>query len=294
MERTPGAVAVAWEGGELTYRQLDERADRLARRLRRLGVGPDALVGVCLERGPGLVVALLAALKAGGAYLPLDPDHPRDRLAGLLAGAGVAAVLTDRGLAGRLPPHPAPRLYLDGAGAAEEGDAGEAAAGPPGTATADNLAYVIYTSGSTGAPKGALNTHRGICNRLLWMQDALRLGGRRPGAAEDAAQLRRVGLGVLLAAAGRGPAGAGPARRPARQRLPCRADRGGGHHHRAFRAVDAGRLPGGAGAGPVPGPAAAWCAAARPCRRPWRPGCGSGCRGRHCTTCTGRRRRRWT
>ena len=177
VERTPGAVALAWEGGELTYRQLDDRANRLAGQLRHLGVGPDALVGVCLERGPALVVALLATLKAGGAYVPLDPDHPRDRLAGLLADAGVAAVLTDPGLAGRLPPHSAPQLYLDADGAAEAAAGGDTrgAVGHSGRPAADNLAYVIYTSGSTGAPKGALNTHRGICNRLLWMQDALQL-----------------------------------------------------------------------------------------------------------------------
>src|SRR5262249_37093454 len=144
---------------------------------RHLGVGPDALVGVCLERGPALVVALLATLKAGGAYVPLDPDHPRDRLTGLLADAGVAAVLTDLGLAGRLPPHSAPRLYLAADGAAEAAAGGDTrgAAGHPGRPAADNLAYVIYPSGSTGAPKGALNPHRGICNRLLWMQDALQL-----------------------------------------------------------------------------------------------------------------------
>jgi len=165
---TPDAVAVSSAGESLSYRRLDHLANALAWRLRALGVGPEARVGIAAERSLQVVVGLLAILKAGGAYVPLDPAYPRERLAWLLADSRVSVLLTAEGLAETLPAHGARVLLLDGAAG------GDAAAGerpPAGGAGPDNLAYVIYTSGSTGKPKGAMNTHRGIVNRLLWMQE---------------------------------------------------------------------------------------------------------------------------
>ncbi|WP_342781545.1 amino acid adenylation domain-containing protein [Amycolatopsis rhizosphaerae] len=167
---TPDAVAVAFDGRQLTYRALHERATRLAHTLRGAGVGPETRVGVCLERGPGLVTALLAVLLAGGAYVPLDPDYPRDRLAFMLADSRVPVLLTESAVRERLPEAGADVVRIDVGGyhtAADER--------PLPVAAPDQLVYVIYTSGSTGRPKGAMNTHRGIVNRLRWMQDTYRL-----------------------------------------------------------------------------------------------------------------------
>jgi amino acid adenylation domain-containing protein len=187
VERTPDAPALLFEGGQLTYAELNRRANRLARRLRGLGVGPEVLVGVLMERSAELVIALYAILKAGGAYVPLDPEYPSERLAFMLEDTGAPVVLTQGHLAGRVPACAARVLALDGEpGAAScdadadlgcDADAGlgcdaDADADLEGGADAGNLAYVIYTSGSTGRPKGVLNAHRGICNRLFWMQDA--------------------------------------------------------------------------------------------------------------------------
>ncbi|HEY0783848.1 MAG TPA: AMP-binding protein, partial [Thermoanaerobaculia bacterium] len=173
--RTPLAVAVELAGETLRYGALDAGADRLAARLRRLGVGPEVLVGICGERSLGLVVGLLAVLKAGGAYVPLDPDHPDDRLAFVLADSGVRVVLVAEPLRARLEA----LLGTGGAGdvriVALDGAAespGGRVAPVLGGAHPDGAAYAIYTSGSTGRPKGAVNTHRAIVNRLLWMQDA--------------------------------------------------------------------------------------------------------------------------
>ena len=167
--RTPAAVAVVFAGEELTYRELDRRAGSLAWRLRALGVRPESLVGIAARRSLELVVGLLAILKAGGAYVPFDPDYPEERLAYMLEDSGVAVLLTQEELAGRLAAL-APRvrqIAVDGAG--PEGSGGE----PPAAGVRpDNAAYAIYTSGSTGRPKGAVNTHRAIVNRLLWMQQA--------------------------------------------------------------------------------------------------------------------------
>ncbi|HSF39081.1 MAG TPA: condensation domain-containing protein, partial [Thermoanaerobaculia bacterium] len=147
-------------------RELVSAARRLALRLRELGVGPEVPVGVCAERSPEMVVALLAVLEAGGAYLPLDPDYPADRLAFMLADSAVPVVLAQERLLDRLPEHGARVVPLDGA-ASPGPEAGPIASG----VRPENLAYVIYTSGSTGRPKGTMNTHRGIVNRLLWMQE---------------------------------------------------------------------------------------------------------------------------
>ena len=167
--RSPNAIAITAEDGHLTYAELNRRANRLARELQRLGVGPEALVGVCMERGLELPVALLAVLKAGGAYVPLDPGYPPERLAFMLADSGVGVLLTQERLRGRLPAFPGHILPLD---ATWPGWQTGAATDLPGHTEAAQLAYVIYTSGSTGQPKGAMNTHGGIGNRLAWMQEA--------------------------------------------------------------------------------------------------------------------------
>ncbi|HVR07420.1 MAG TPA: amino acid adenylation domain-containing protein, partial [Thermoanaerobaculia bacterium] len=177
--RTPEAPAVRCaavgggpEGGSgLTYRQLDEASNRLAHWLRAHGVAAESVVGVLLERSLEMMVALLGVLKAGGAYLPLDPSYPAERLRFFVADAAPALVLSASGLAARVPA--GPRLALLDA---DWPEIAAASAAPPAPAAGpDNLAYVIYTSGSTGRPKGAMNSHRGIVNRILWMQAAYRL-----------------------------------------------------------------------------------------------------------------------
>ncbi|HSF38969.1 MAG TPA: non-ribosomal peptide synthase/polyketide synthase [Thermoanaerobaculia bacterium] len=167
--RAPGAVAVASAGEVLTYAELDRRAERLAQRLARLGVGPEILVGICAGRSPALLVALLAVLKAGGAYVPLDPTHPPERLGHILEDSGARVLLTERALLGGLPPHPATAVLLD----EEEGEAPRV---PLRRALPENLAYVIYTSGSTGRPKGVAVRHRGVANYLATL-------AARPGLA---------------------------------------------------------------------------------------------------------------
>jgi len=178
--RSPGAVALVVEetGERLTYRRLNARANRVARRLREVGVGPETVVAICVERSAAMVVGLLAILKAGGAYLPLDPNDPADRLRFMLQDAGAPVLLAPPGLASRWGEreHGARVLWLD-ASASERCAPGRRRSGRNlrNLARPDNLAYVIYTSGSTGAPKGTMNTHRGIVNRLLWMQEQYRL-----------------------------------------------------------------------------------------------------------------------
>ncbi|MEU7694840.1 non-ribosomal peptide synthetase/MFS transporter [Microbispora hainanensis] len=169
--RTPEAVAVTFAGRSWTYRQLDERANRIAHRLTGLGVRPGGLVAVCAERSLDLVAALLGVLKTGAAYVPLDPGYPADRLAFMLADSGAPVVLTQQDLAERLATGGAVILPLD-LDAVWDGlpATPPEARGEPGTA-----AYMIYTSGSTGRPKGVPNSHRGIVNRLDWMQKRFRL-----------------------------------------------------------------------------------------------------------------------
>jgi amino acid adenylation domain-containing protein len=174
VRRTPESIAVCFEDQCLTYTELDAVTNRTARRLQRLGVGPETLVGIYMERSVEMVIAILAVLKAGGAYLPLDPAYPRERLASMLDESKAAVLLTQSLLATELPGRSAHVIYVDtcGASVAEESDE------PPlCEVSGENLAYVIYTSGSTGKPKGVMNTHEGILNRLLWMQDAFPLSG---------------------------------------------------------------------------------------------------------------------
>jgi amino acid adenylation domain-containing protein len=170
--RTPDAVAAVFGDQALTYAELDARSNRFARHLRRLGVGPETRVGICLERGLEMVVAMLGTLKPGGAYVPLDPGYPAERLAFMLADSAVAALVTSDALAAALPPSPAAVVRVDGdaeAIAAESPEPVESGAGPR------SLAYVIYTSGSTGTPKGVAVEHRGVV-RLVRGADYVDLG----------------------------------------------------------------------------------------------------------------------
>jgi amino acid adenylation domain-containing protein len=153
----------------LSYRALDQRANAIARQLRRAGVGPDVLVGLCLERSFELVAAIFGILKAGGAFVPLDPSYPADRLAFMLADARAPVVLTHTRLLDRLPVHAGRMICLDREASALAADAGDDS---PGAATASSLAYVIYTSGSTGRPKGVMIEHRALVNYIAWMRGA--------------------------------------------------------------------------------------------------------------------------
>ncbi|XXX82580.1 amino acid adenylation domain-containing protein [Sorangium sp. So ce134] len=176
--RTPAAVAVDDGARRLPYAELNARANQLAHALRRQGVGPDVPVGLCLERSVEMVIGLLAVLKAGGCYVPLDPDQPKVRLREMIADSAPRVVLVDavgdRTLA-----------EVEGIGARcvalsmqAWGFSREPCDAPPAEGHERDLAYVIYTSGSTGTPKGVMNEHRGVVNRLLWMQQAYGLGER--------------------------------------------------------------------------------------------------------------------
>ncbi|MGZ4123463.1 MAG: condensation domain-containing protein, partial [Tumebacillaceae bacterium] len=165
--RTPDAVAVVFEEQELTYRELNEQANRLAHYLQKQQVGPEVLVGVCMERSLEMVISLYGILKAGGAYVPIDPTYPSDRLSYLLEDSQIQVLLTQEKWVDTLPNvSSVPIICLDHA---EELLAGERTENLPSAATVEHAAYMIYTSGSTGKPKGVVNTHKGIVNRLLWM-----------------------------------------------------------------------------------------------------------------------------
>jgi amino acid adenylation domain-containing protein/non-ribosomal peptide synthase protein (TIGR01720 family)/FkbM family methyltransferase len=167
-ERTPEAVAVVSGERRMTYRELDRRADRLAHRLRASGVGPESIVAIHLERSFAMVESILAVLKAGGAYLPLDPDYPRERLAFILKDAEASVLVTEESLGSGLPAEATAGVVILYAG--EDTEPAETGIFPPREATAENTAYLIYTSGSTGRPKGVVVPHRAIVNRLRWMQ----------------------------------------------------------------------------------------------------------------------------
>ncbi|HLL47879.1 MAG TPA: non-ribosomal peptide synthetase, partial [Longimicrobiaceae bacterium] len=158
--RAPEAAAVLFRGGVLAYGELERRSSRLAHLLRARGVGPESRVGVCMERGMEVVVALLGILKAGAAYVPLEPSNPTERLREVFADAGVSLVLT-HGAAGARLPADVPVLRLDDAGTAAEA-AAMPATPPPVRVSPDNLAYVVYTSGSTGRPKGVMVPHGAV------------------------------------------------------------------------------------------------------------------------------------
>ena len=165
VERTPDALAVVYKDERLTYRELNHRANQVAHYLRARGVGPEVLVGICLKRSVEMVIASLGVLKAGAAYLPLDPTYPRERLSFLLEDSGISLLITHRQFVENLSDQKLEIIPLECV-AQESGESGE------NNATAENLAYVIYTSGSTGWPKGVEISHRSLLNLVRWHQSA--------------------------------------------------------------------------------------------------------------------------
>ena len=168
VELTPDAVAVLFEERHLNYRELNRRSNQLAHYLRKLGVGPEILVGFCVDRSVEMVVGILGILKAGGAYVPLDPAYPMERLAFMLEDAQVAVLLTQQRLLERLAAHPLPQGRVICLDADWESITQESEQNLQSSVVSENLAYVIYTSGSTGRPKGAMIRHRGLINYLTW------------------------------------------------------------------------------------------------------------------------------
>lgn len=174
VRQAPERLAVQFESSQLSYAELNRRANRLARELIHLGVQPDQFVGVCMQRSVELVVALLGIVKAGAAYVPFDPDYPADRLTYMMGDSGVRWVLTHTGVQDVAFPAGVSPLAVDSAhflATTAEDDAS-----PPFEGGPDTAVYMIYTSGSTGQPKGVPNLHKGLANRLLWMQDTFGLG----------------------------------------------------------------------------------------------------------------------
>ena len=176
-KRYPDAIAVVGRGQQLSYDELNRRANQLAHHLRRRGVGPESLVGVCLERSPEMVVALLGVWKAGGAYVPLDAAYPPERLAFMVSDAEVQVLLTEERCRALFSSMDDRTICMDSDWPAI---AGEECENLSSGANSSNLAYVIYTSGSTGKPKGAMILHRGLVNYLWW---AIREYGVRKGGS---------------------------------------------------------------------------------------------------------------
>ncbi|MEK8015446.1 MAG: amino acid adenylation domain-containing protein [Candidatus Parabeggiatoa sp.] len=164
VEQTPEHVALVFEDQQMTYRELNAKANQLAHYLQTLGVKPEILVGICVERSCEMVVGLLGILKAGGAYVPLAPSYPKERLAFMLADAQVPILLTQEKLVEELPEHQAQMVCLE----TDWGTFSEE--NPVSKVTPSHLAYVIYTSGSTGTPKGVLIPHQGLLNLIFWHQ----------------------------------------------------------------------------------------------------------------------------
>ena len=188
--RKPDEIALEFESERLTYRELNERADQLARRLRALGVQRECLVGIYLERSPQMVIGILGILKAGGAYVPLDPAFPKQRLAFMMQDSQATVLVTERRLEHDLFEHDANVLCID---AIQQTPVPQTSHRPSGSANSDNLAYVIYTSGSTGKPKGVQIIHRAVVNFLQSMH-------REPGLTENDVLLSVTTLSFDIAA----------------------------------------------------------------------------------------------
>jgi non-ribosomal peptide synthetase component F len=171
VEKTPDAIALIFEGKQLTYRELNSRSNQLAHHLQKLGVGSEVLVGICMERSVEMIVGCLSILKAGGAYVPLDPTYPSERLSFMLEDAQVPVLLTQQHLVERLGTQKSEVVCLD---SDWETIAQETEENPNSGVTSDNLAYVIYTSGSTGKPKGVAVPHKAV-NRLVCNTNYIKL-----------------------------------------------------------------------------------------------------------------------
>jgi non-ribosomal peptide synthetase component F len=169
VEKSPEAIAVVCGDKQFTYRELNARANQLAHFLKRFGVGPNSLVGLFVERSPEMIVGILGTLKAGAAYVPIDPTFSTDRLSFILQDANIFVLLTQSHMFEALPRHNGPRLSLD-----SDWDiiAKERKNDPPTSTNTADLAYVIYPSASTGRPKGVVISHRGLVNYLSWGVEA--------------------------------------------------------------------------------------------------------------------------
>jgi amino acid adenylation domain-containing protein len=169
---TPEAPAIVMGNQQLTYKALNQQANQLAHALKTSGVGPDTLVGICLERSITLVIGMLAILKAGGAYIPIDPTYPEERISFILKDTAISVLVTKQSIADNLPAEGIKMIFLDSDAAVL---AQESQANPPCTIIGDNIAYVIYTSGSTGRPKGVQVQHRSMLNLVSWYRQAFEL-----------------------------------------------------------------------------------------------------------------------
>lgn len=190
VEQTPDAVAAVSKDAQLTYSQLNRRANRVARYLRRRGVGPEVLVGICLKRSVEFIIGSLGILKAGGAYLPLDPTYPRERLSFMLEDAAVSLLLTHQHLVEYLPHHNIDLVSLD---CNDPNISHQSSENCENHTATGNLAYVIYTSGSTGSPKGVEITHRSLLNLVRWHQQTFAV---RPD--DRATHLASVGFDAAI------------------------------------------------------------------------------------------------
>ena len=168
VRQTPDVIALVCESSQLTYLQLNSRANQLAHYLRKQGAGPEVKIGLCMERSIEMVVGLLGIIKSGAAYVPLDPEYPEERLQYMIEDAQAHLVLMQQHLVGYVKPNDCKVLCIDTCDEIMR----EPVSDPKNLNNDQNVAYVIYTSGSTGRPKGVMNTHRAISNRLVWMQDA--------------------------------------------------------------------------------------------------------------------------
>jgi amino acid adenylation domain-containing protein len=193
--RTPDAVAVVCGSERLSYRELQGRVNRLANRLRAMGVGPDVLAALCLQRSVDMLVAVLAVLTAGSAYVPLDPQYPSERLAFMLDDSGAAVLVTEEPLLDVLPQRTLPRICLDRERASL---LAESPVSPATGVSPQHLAYVIYTSGSTGKPKGVEITHRSVVNLLAAMQREFNVGPQDRLVAVTTLSFDIAGLELFL------------------------------------------------------------------------------------------------